>query len=242
MATYIIADLHLSESKPILTNAFANFYDNNLYLNDKLIIAGDMFDFFVGVDRNSRFQQRIRQIILKAKARGIQTLFQCGNRDFLMDKDMAEYFGMKLIRDFYTIPTPDGQALLIHGDQLCLHDRSYQKFRSMSKNKIIRFVFMALPLSWRKKIVSIKFFVKNKSSTFISTNDSSDLIEKFDAFKKVIFDNSHWAYRFYLNGSNEIDLYNGKTTISKELLEKILKTFDPSIRGVYTLTANSSVH
>ena len=38
---------------------------NNLYLNDKLIIAGDMFDFFVGVDRNSRFQQRIRQIILK---------------------------------------------------------------------------------------------------------------------------------------------------------------------------------
>ena len=85
MATYIIADLHLSESKPILTNAFANFYDNNLYLNDKMIIAGDMFDFFVGVDRNSRFQQRIRQIILKAKARGIQTLFQCGNRDFLMD-------------------------------------------------------------------------------------------------------------------------------------------------------------
>ena len=93
-------------------------------------------------------------------------------------------------------------------------------------------------LSCRKKIDSIKFCLKNKSSTFISTNDSSDLIEKFDAFKKVIFDNSHWAYRFYLNGSNEIDLYNGKTTISKELLEKILKTFDPSIRGVDTLTKN----
>ena len=92
----------------------------------------------------------------------------------------------------------------------------------------------------QKKIDSIKFCVKNKSSTFISTNDSSDLIEKFDAFKKVIFDNSHWAYRFYLNGSNEIDLYNGKTTISKELLEKIFKTFDPSIRGVDTLTKKST--
>ena len=151
MATYIIADLHLSESKPILTNAFANFYDNNLYLNDKLIIAGDMFDFFVGVDRNSRFQQRIRRIILKAKARGIQTLFQCGNRDFLMDKDMAEYFGMKLIGDFYIIPTPDGQALLIHGDQLCLHDRSYQKFRTMSKNKIIRFCLYGITFILEKK-------------------------------------------------------------------------------------------
>lgn len=170
MATYIIADLHLSESKPILTNALANFYDNNLYLNDKLIIAGDMFDFFVGVDRNSRFQQRIRQIILKAKARGIQTLFQCGNRDFLMDKDMAEYFGMKLIGDFYIIPTPDGQALLIHGDQLCLHDRSYQKFRTMSKNKIIRFVFMALPLSWRKKI-ALKIRKKSQKQEILRDNE-----------------------------------------------------------------------
>ncbi len=173
MATYIIADLHLSESKPILTNAFANFYDHNLYLNDKLIIAGDMFDFFVGLDKNSRFQQNIRQIILKARARGVQTLFQCGNRDFLMNKYMAEYFGMKLIGDFYILPTSDGQALLIHGDQLCLHDRSYQKFRSMSKNKLIRFVFMALPLSWRKKI-AIKIRKKSKKMEIAREKERED--------------------------------------------------------------------
>lgn len=82
MATFIIADLHLSEKQPILVNAFANFYERHVYLNDRVIIAGDMFDFFVGVDKQSSFHNRIRQIINKAKQRGITTLFQCGNRDF----------------------------------------------------------------------------------------------------------------------------------------------------------------
>ena len=75
MATFIIADLHLSENKPVLTNAFANFYEKNLYLNDHLIIAGDLFDMFVGVDKNSRFHKRIRDIVLNAKKRGVTTYF-----------------------------------------------------------------------------------------------------------------------------------------------------------------------
>ncbi|MGN0915763.1 MAG: UDP-2,3-diacylglucosamine diphosphatase [Succinivibrio sp.] len=152
MATYIIADLHLAENRPILTNALSNFYENNLYLNDRLIIIGDMFDMFVGVDKNSKFQQNIRDIILKAKKRGVQTLFMRGNRDFLMDEASAAYFGMKLIADFYCIPTVEGRALLIHGDQLCLNDRSFQHYRSLSNNPFIKMLFMALPLSMRNNI------------------------------------------------------------------------------------------
>ena len=94
MAIYIIADLHLSENNPILLNAFSNFYEKNLYLNDRVIIAGDMFDLFVGIDKNSTFHQKVRQIILNGRNRGVTTLFQRGNRDFLMTATMAEYFGM----------------------------------------------------------------------------------------------------------------------------------------------------
>ena len=147
MATFIIADLHLSESQPILTNALSNFYERNTILNDRVIIAGDMFDFFVGVDPNSAFQQKIKAIITKAKQRGVNTLFQAGNRDFLLDESAAEYFGMKLIKDFFILSTSKGKALLIHGDQLCLHDRSYQTFRVFAKNRFVRFCFMLLPLS-----------------------------------------------------------------------------------------------
>ena len=95
-------------------------------------------------------------------------------------------------------------------------------------------------LSCRKKIDSIKSNVKNKNYTFISANDNSNLIEKFDAFKNVQFNDSHWAYSFYLNDSNEINLHNGNNPISKDILEKVLKTFDPSIKGIDALTKNST--
>ncbi len=152
MATFIIADLHLSESKPILTNALSNFYERNTILNDRVIIAGDMFDFFVGVDKNSHFHQKIREIIQKANQRGVITMFQEGNRDFLLDENAASYFGMKLIRDFYIINTSKGKALLLHGDQLCLQDRNYQRYKSIAKSKLFRLIFMALPLSFRNSI------------------------------------------------------------------------------------------
>ena len=160
MATFIIADLHLSESQPILTNALANFYDKNTILNDKVIIAGDMFDFFVGVDMNSSLHQKIRDIITAANKRGVITMFQAGNRDFLLDEKAANYFGMKLISDFYVLSTPRGQALLLHGDQLCLHDRSYRRYRAFSKNPLIRSLFMMLPLKLRNAIGQK---VRNKS-------------------------------------------------------------------------------
>ena len=169
MATFIIADLHLSENKPVLTNAFANFYEKNLYLNDHLIITGDLFDMFVGVDKDSRFHKRIRDIVLNARKRGVTTYFQCGNRDFLMDQEACKFFGMKLIGDFYAIPTVNGHALLIHGDQLCMGDRSYQRFRALSKSRLIRFIFMALPLTWRKTIGKK---IRNKSQYKNNERDS----------------------------------------------------------------------
>ena len=168
MVTYIIADLHLSENKPLLLNALANFYDKTLILNDRLIILGDMFDVFVGLDPKSAFHQKIRAIISKAHARGVTTLFQRGNRDFLVDSKAADYFCMTLISDFYAIPTVNGNALLMHGDQLCAQDRSYQNFKRFSNNPLVKAVFMCLPLSTRENIGNK---IRNKSENRESRND-----------------------------------------------------------------------
>lgn len=175
MAIYIIADLHLSENNPILLNAFSNFYEKNLYLNDRVIIAGDMFDLFVGVDKNSTFHQKVRQIILNGRNRGVTTLFQRGNRDFLMTATMAEYFGMRLVGDFYSLPTVKGHALLIHGDQLCLSDRKYDSFKRFSSNPIMQYLFLSLPISWRNKIgknIRAKSMAKNHATTSLELLNS----------------------------------------------------------------------
>ncbi len=178
MATFIIADLHLSETKPLLTNALANFYERNTIINDRVIIAGDMFDFFIGVDKNSQFHSRIRDIIQKAKMRGVKTLFQAGNRDFLLDDEAAKYFGMKIIGDFYILKTSRGKALLLHGDQLCLNDRKYQTYRTfvrtLAKLKIIKAMFMLLPVSVRNAIGKK---IRNKSKMQENTRTYDKALE-----------------------------------------------------------------
>ncbi len=151
MATYIIADVHLSNNRPLLMTSLRSFYGRTL-INDKVIILGDLFDYYVGLNTSDKLHQELRSIIQAAKHRGVTTYFQRGNRDFLMDKSDASYFGFKLLPDYYVIQTPKGPALIMHGDQLCLNDRSFQKFRRLSKNKILRFIFMRLPYSLRNKI------------------------------------------------------------------------------------------
>ena len=167
----------------------------------------------------------------------------CGIENFIVKKEITD-----LLKKGICDKTKNAsfEVKFVTPSDLKFHSLSLE-FNSDSAFPVKALTYKSIPilqsdscLSCRKKIDSITFCVKNKSSTFISTNDSSDLIEKFDAFKKVAFNNSHLAYRFYLNGSNEIDLYNGEITISKELLEKIFKTFDPSIRGVDTLTKKST--
>ena len=49
MALYVIADLHLSAENKRLCSAFAAFL-NELKKGDRLIISGDFFNFFVGID------------------------------------------------------------------------------------------------------------------------------------------------------------------------------------------------
>ncbi len=151
MATYIISDLHLSDATPVLFKALECFY-NKLILNDKLIIAGDLFDFFVGLDPEDRSQQKLRDLVMAAQKRGIATFFQAGNRDFFLDKKACEYFGMKLLPEYYIVQTKEGPALLLHGDELCSNDRDFQRFRALSKNPILKAIFMLLPLKLRRKI------------------------------------------------------------------------------------------
>ena len=151
MACYIIADLHLSESSTELNLAFEAFV-KRLRSGDKLFIAGDLFDFFVGIDLSDRAQLVVRRSIKEAKAAGVSVLFTPGNRDFLIRKSEAQYFGFELLPEFHVIKAPYGDVLLTHGDALCTNDLKYQKFKRRCRNPALQQLFLLLPLSLRRKI------------------------------------------------------------------------------------------
>ena len=160
MAIYIISDLHLSAANYDLCVAFDNFI-KSLSVNDRVVIAGDLFDFFVGIDENDIAQNSVRDTLKEASAKGTRCYYIRGNRDFLMSPDDASYFSMLLLDDFENIPTPNGNFLITHGDLLCSNDTGYLRFRKICKMGWLQSLFRALPLKLR---LTIGRKIRNKSS------------------------------------------------------------------------------
>ena len=153
MALYVIADLHLSAENKRLCSAFAAFL-NKLQKGDRLIISGDFFNFFVGIDPSDSCQKFIKQTLLSAKQRNIDVFFQHGNRDFLISKKDADYFNFTLLPELFIDKSGPEPCLITHGDCLCSNDKKYQEFKAITKKTWIRKLFFTLPLFVRKKIAA----------------------------------------------------------------------------------------
>ncbi|MCR5084767.1 MAG: UDP-2,3-diacylglucosamine diphosphatase [Succinivibrionaceae bacterium] len=151
MAAYVIADLHLSEHRPALLAALRDFI-GHLLMDDRLIIAGDLFDYFVGVSESDPLHQAVRDLFHEAADHGVQVLFQHGNRDFLMNRADAAWLGVRLLPPLFVLTTTLGPMLIMHGDQLCTNDHAYQRARKIFSWRWLQAFFRMFPYSTREGV------------------------------------------------------------------------------------------
>ena len=152
MTKLFIADLHLSEARPDLTNVFIHFLATKATQADELYILGDLFEFWIGDDEQSPLQQQITLALKTLSEQGCRLFYSHGNRDFMIGKRFARECGMMLLPPIYSCEIAGEQALLLHGDQLCTDDEAYQRFRRITSWPWLQWVFLHLPLSRRVKI------------------------------------------------------------------------------------------
>jgi UDP-2,3-diacylglucosamine hydrolase len=152
MTKLFIADLHLSEARPDLTNVFIHFLATKATQADELYILGDLFEFWIGDDEQSPLQQQITLALKTLSEQGCRLFYSHGNRDFMIGKRFARECGMMLLPPIYSCEIAGEQALLLHGDQLCTDDEAYQRFRRITSWPWLQWIFLHLPLSRRVKI------------------------------------------------------------------------------------------
>lgn len=176
METIFISDLHLSDKREDLLLAFKNFLIS-IPCNTQLIIVGDLFDYYIGIDKQDIAQNLVKNTLENAfKDRKIKTFFIRGNRDFLMSKQEALYFNMELLDDIYVIKTSYANIAITHGDKLCTKDMSYIKYRKIVDLPIIRCIFSLFPFFLKNKLAK---FIRNKSQNTKRTFSQKD-IEKYN--------------------------------------------------------------
>ncbi len=150
--TLFLSDTHLQASTPKANLCFIKLMQQQASKADAVYILGDLFEYWIGDDDNSAFNEQIKTSLWQLSQSGVPVYILCGNRDFLLGQQFAGETGVTLLSDPHVIECYDQRILLMHGDSLCTDDIKHQAFRRKTHNKLYRSLFCALPLWLRRKL------------------------------------------------------------------------------------------
>ncbi len=172
--TLFISDLHLHESRPLVTRAFFHFLDTTARNATALYILGDFFDAWIGDDDDQPLVAEVANALSKLANNNTQIYLMHGNRDFLLGEDFAKRANAKIIPEESCIDLYGTKTLLLHGDSLCTADKDYMQFRAMVRNPVWQEQFLTQPLATRRAIATE---LRNKSQNMnsLKANDILDV-------------------------------------------------------------------
>ncbi|BDX06193.1 UDP-2,3-diacylglucosamine diphosphatase [Planctobacterium marinum] len=196
--TLFIADLHLSDNRPDITQCFIHFLSSIDTKNtDKLFILGDLFEAWVGDDDDNQFTRTVANAIKSVREQGVPVFFIHGNRDFLIRQQYAHQCGMELLPEQQVIDLYGTPTLILHGDELCTRDVAYQKFRKKARGWWWPRLVLWLPLKKRKEIAQKGRETSKKNQQALSADimdvtpeEVLNYLDKF-AVKQMIHGHTH---------------------------------------------------
>ncbi|WP_160153857.1 UDP-2,3-diacylglucosamine diphosphatase [Microbulbifer sp. ALW1] len=154
MATYLISDLHLDETRPDITRAFFAFLKGEAANAEALYILGDFFEVWIGDDDDAPLADEVARQLRQYSDKGTALYLMHGNRDFLLGEDYAQRCGATLLPDPSLVELAGSPVLLMHGDSLCTLDQEYMAFRQQARNPQWQQALLAKPLEERRQIAA----------------------------------------------------------------------------------------
>ncbi|MBT8114137.1 MAG: UDP-2,3-diacylglucosamine diphosphatase [Arenicella sp.] len=150
MHSYFISDLHLSEQRPQVSQAFIKFLASDAAAAEQLFILGDLFEYWIGDDAASLVGAEPILQQMSRLAEQVPCHFIAGNRDFLVGEEFCKMSGFSIMPDESVIDLYGTPTLILHGDSLCIEDHEHQLFRQMIvTNEQWRDGFLALSIPER---------------------------------------------------------------------------------------------
>ena len=155
MKPRFVSDIHLSEKRPDLTNAFKAFLNESKEACTHLFILGDLFEIWIGDDDDNLFHKDIKTTLSEFVLDGPEVFFMHGNRDFLIGKTFANEVGISIISDPYSLDINGLKTILSHGDFLCTDDSDYIEFRNKVRSEEWQKDFLAKSIDERNEIANL---------------------------------------------------------------------------------------
>jgi UDP-2,3-diacylglucosamine hydrolase len=175
MIRYFISDLHLSDKRPDLIQAFVKMTKELIARQEKaeLYILGDFYEAWIGDDFQADWNTIIENALIDVSQSGMALYFLHGNRDFLIGDAGLSRVGASLIQEQTVWPLKEKSVLLTHGDEYCLDDVEYQNFRQTVRSNAWQEHILALPLEQR---IALAAQLRNDSKS-MATEKTMDIMD-----------------------------------------------------------------
>ncbi len=223
MTVLFVADLHLCQQRPDLTQAFVDFLKTTAQGCHSLYLLGDIFEAWIGDDYIDPCLQPVIQQLKALSSAQSALYFQHGNRDFLVGKRLADLIGAKLLEESVIVQLPSQKALIMHGDQLCTDDLAYQKFRSMVRSPDWQQEFLAKSIQERLQIAE-HLRTTSKAETGSKTSQITDV-----SHSAVLDALQHAQVNLLIHGHTHRPATHSFTDTGKQLTRMVLGDWDQSL-------------
>lgn len=142
-----VSDVHLRyDDRPYL-DRFLAFLRAAPGLARRVVIHGDLFDFYVGPKQGARaFYRPLFDGVRDLVRQGVAVTLLHGNRDYLIGRDFVAA-GATVVPDVLELELGGRRVRVSHGDELCVGDLSYQRAKRILRSGPVVALTRALPVS-----------------------------------------------------------------------------------------------
>jgi UDP-2,3-diacylglucosamine hydrolase len=149
MRVIITSDLHISGSEDPLYDSLLRLISEAPKTGDILVLAGDVFDFFVGNKEllTSRYSSFI-STLKSAGERGVQLHYIEGNHDFHLKKAFREIQGLTIHEADVALNCWGKRFYIAHGDLVDLKDYKYRALRGFFRSPVMKAFVSLAPGKW----------------------------------------------------------------------------------------------
>ncbi|MCA8926226.1 MAG: hypothetical protein KDD82_30745 [Planctomycetes bacterium] len=142
---WVTGDVHLDPRDAVRAELFLAFLRAARASADRLVLLGDLFDYWIGPAHARRCAYApVVAALEEATAAGFPVDFVCGNRDFLGPGELRS-LGLTVHGDAVVYARGAQRSVVTHGDLLVSGDRSYKRYRRCVRSALFRFGYWLVP-------------------------------------------------------------------------------------------------
>lgn len=185
MALYVFSDAHLgANSKAQEANkiaALASLFDMVKADGDRLVILGDLFDFWFEYKHAiPKEHHEVLWMLTELIRRGVRVDYVTGNHDFWMGDYFSSQMHITVHRDFFDFEYEGKKLFAIHGDGLAPADGGYRLLKRILRHPFNVWLYRKLPPDWA---IPLAKKVSGSSRNYTSRRDK-DFLADYEAYAR----------------------------------------------------------